>query len=375
MAEDKKRDYYEVLGVSRDADEATLKKAYRDLAKKYHPDLHPGDAEAEAKFKEASEAYEVLSNPEKRKMYDMGGFDAANGSGFGSGFGGGGFGDGTYSSGFGDLFGDLFNMFGGGGRQKTGPQRGADLNYVLRVDFEEAVFGCEREIELTSKVKCSVCGGSGAKPGTSSVICSRCHGSGQVSQTRQTPFGMVRNVSTCPTCHGEGRIIREKCTACRGTGYTAARKRLKVMIPAGIDNGQGVRLRGEGEPGENGGPRGDLIVEIIVRESSEFTRQGLDIYSTVKVPFSVMALGGEIVIKTLDGDVRHNISAGTQAGTRVRISGKGVPGPGHNRGDHMAILQVDVPTALSNEQQDALRAYADAMKEEPKKKKKGFFGK
>lgn len=376
MADDKKRDYYEVLGVSKDADEATLKKAYRDLAKKYHPDLHPGDAEAEAKFKEASEAYDVLSNPEKRKMYDMGGFDAMNGGGGGGSYGSSGFG------GFGDIFGDIFNMFGGGGsgRRRTGPAKGADVNYVLRVDFEEAVFGCEKEIELTSKTKCETCGGSGAKPGTSPVPCPRCGGRGQITQTQQTPFGMIRNVTTCPDCHGDGKLIREKCAACRGTGYTSARKRVKVKIPAGIDNNQGVRVRGEGEPGTDGGPRGDLIVEVVVRSSPEFTRDGKDIYSTVKVPFSVMALGGEITIKTMEGDVRHRVSAGTQTGTRVRISGKGVPGSllsdyGMARGDHIAVLQVDVPTSMSSEQKEALRAYAESMNEEPKKKHKGLFGK
>lgn len=366
MADDKKRDYYDVLGVSKDADEATLKKAYRDLAKKYHPDLHPGDAEAEAKFKEASEAYDVLSNPEKRKMYDMGGFDAANGNGFGGGFGGSGFSGGF--GGFGDIFGDIFNMFGGRSSNR-GPSRGADVTYSLRISFEEAVFGCEKEIELTSKSKCETCGGSGAKPGTSPITCSRCGGRGQISQTQRTPFGTISNVTTCPECHGEGKIIREKCSACRGTGYTSARKRLKVKIPAGIDNGQGVRVRGEGEPSMNGGQRGDLIVEVVVRQSPDFTRNGKDIYSTVKVPFATMALGGEIFIKTLDGEVKNRVAAGTQPGTRIRISGKGVPG-GYSRGDHIATLQVDVPTSLTSSQKDALRGYAEAMEGKDKHKKK-----
>ena len=378
MADDRKRDYYEVLGVDKSADEATLKKAYRDLAKKYHPDLHPGDKEAEAKFKEASEAYSVLSDSEKRKMYDMGGHDAMNGGGGAGGFNF----NGDFSS-FGDIFGDIFGgMFGGGRtRARSGPMRGADLNYVLRIDFGEAVFGCEKEIELTSKSECKTCGGSGAKPGTSPVTCSRCGGSGQITRTQQSMLGLIRNVTVCPDCGGAGKIIKEKCRDCSGTGYTSARKRMKVKIPAGIDNGQGVRIRGEGEPGSLGGQRGDLIVEVVVRSHPDFRRQENDIYSTVKVPFVTMALGGEINVRTIDGDVAYKVNPGTQTGTRVRIKGKGVPnsgfGFGSNRGDHYATLNVDVPVSLTSEQKDALKAFAgvseDKGKEKPKKK--GFFGK
>ena len=370
---DNKRDFYEVLGVSKTADDATLKKAYRDLAKKYHPDLHPGDKEAEAKFKEASEAYSVLSDPQKRKTYDMGGYDAMNGGGAGgfSGF------NGDFSQ-FGDIFGDLFGMFGGGRpRRQNGPARGEDVNYVIRVDFKEAVFGCDKEIELTAKTECKTCGGTGAKPGTSPVTCGRCNGTGQIVHTQQSVLGIIRNVQPCPDCGGTGKIIKDKCRDCGGTGYTSARKRLKIKIPAGIDNGQGIRVRGEGEPGVHGGGRGDLIVEVVVRPHPDFRRDGSDIYSTLKVPFTTMVLGGEIAVNTVDGEVSYKVSPGTQTGTRVRIKGKGVPsagfGYGLTRGDHFATLNVDVPTTLSQEQKDALNAFRDASGD--KKKKKGLFNK
>lgn len=378
MADEKKRDYYEVLGVPKTADDATIKKAYRDLAKKYHPDLHPGDKEAEAKFKEASEAYEVLSDAQKRKMYDMGGHSAMNG-GFGggadysdmfSGFGSSGFGNG----GFGDIFGDIFGgMFGGARtRRQTGPVRGADVNYVIRIDFAEAVFGCEKEIELSSKTECKSCHGTGGKDGAQPVTCPRCNGTGQISRSQRTALGMISNIMPCPDCGGSGRIIKDKCRDCGGSGYVSVRKRLKVKIPAGIDNGQGVRVRGEGEPGQNGGGRGDLIVEVVVRSHPDFRREGGDIYSTVKVPFTVMALGGDITVKTIDGDEKYKVAPGTQTGTRVRIKGKGVPNVnGYGRGDHFATLNVDVPVSLTSEQKDALKAFGDSMGGTAKKK---FFG-
>lgn len=379
MADEKKRDYYEVLGVPKTADDATLKKAYRDLAKKYHPDLHPGDKEAEAKFKEASEAYSVLSDPQKRKQYDTFGHDAPGGGFGGAGFGGFNFDSSNFSGDFSDIFGDLFGgMFGGGRtRARSGPARGADVDYVIRIDFNEAVFGCEKEIELSSKTECKTCNGTGAKPGTSPVTCGRCNGTGQIVHTQQSVLGIIRNVTPCPDCKGTGKIIREKCRDCGGTGYTTTRKRLKVKIPAGIDNGQGIRVRGEGEPGTAGGPRGDLIVEVVVRPHPDFRREGKDIYSSVKVPYATMVLGGDISVNTVDGEVSYKVSPGTQSGTRVRIRGKGVPESGYgytqSRGDHYATLEVDVPTSLTNEQKDALRIYQDALGE--KRKKKGFFGK
>lgn len=379
MADDKKRDYYEVLGVPRTADDETIKKAYRTVAKKYHPDLHPGDKEAEAKFKEANEAYSVLSDSQKRKMYDMGGHDAMNGAGGGPGFGNyggfGGFAD--FSDVFGDIFGGMF-----GGRRTTqnsnAPQKGADTTYVIRIDFLEAVFGCEKEIEISYKNECPSCKGTGAKAGTSPVTCGRCNGTGHITQTQQTMMGIIRNVTPCPDCKGTGKIIKDKCRDCGGTGYTTTRKRLKVKIPAGIEDGNGIRVRGEGEPGIRGGSRGDLIVEVIVRQHPEFRREGSTIYSTMKVPYTTMVLGGDITVKTVDGDVPYKVSAGTQTGTQIKIRGKGVArmsyGFGGARGDQITTLIVDVPTTLTTDQKDALKAYQDAMSPDKNKKKK-FFGK
>ena len=263
MAE--KRDLYEVLGVDRNADEATLKKAYRKLAKKYHPDVNPGDKDAEQKFKEATNAYAILSDPEKRKQYDQFGHAAFENGGAGAG-GFGGFGGFDFNGAdMGDIFGDIFGDLFGGGRSRraqNGPMRGANLRARINITFEEAVFGCEKELEITLKDTCNTCHGTGAKPGTSPVTCPRCHGEGQIVTTSQSMFGMVRNVQTCPDCQGTGKIIKEKCPDCRGTGYTSSRKKIQVSVPAGIDDGQSIRIRDKGEPGVNGGPRGDLLVEI-----------------------------------------------------------------------------------------------------------------
>ena len=259
MAE-QKRDYYEVLGVDRSADDATIKKAYRQLAKKYHPDANPGDKEAEAKFKEASEAYAVLSDSEKRRQYDQFGHAAFDGGAGGAGAGGFDF----SGMDFGDMFGDIFGDFFGGGSRRgasNGPMKGANLRTSVRITFEEAVFGCEKEIDMVLKDECTTCGGTGAKPGTSPETCTKCGGKGKVVFSQQSLFGMVQNVQTCPECNGSGKIIKDRCTSCRGTGYTSSRKKIKVSIPAGIDNGQSVRIREKGEPGVNGGPRGDLLVE------------------------------------------------------------------------------------------------------------------
>ncbi|MBO6215297.1 MAG: molecular chaperone DnaJ, partial [Lachnospiraceae bacterium] len=274
MAE-QKRDYYEVLGVDKNADEAALKKAYREMAKKYHPDMHPGDAEAEAKFKEASEAYAVLSDPDKRRQYDQFGHAAFDGGAGGAG--------GFDFSGmdFSDIFGDIFgDFFGGGFRSRgtsNGPMRGSNLRTTVRIKFEEAAFGCEKEIEMVLKDECPTCKGSGAKPGTSKVTCSKCGGKGRVVMTQQSFFGTMQNVTTCPDCGGSGQIIKEKCTDCHGTGYISRKTRISVSIPAGIDNGQCVRLREKGEPGINGGPRGDLLVEVVIAPHEIFQRQNYDI--------------------------------------------------------------------------------------------------
>jgi len=323
MAE-QKRDYYEVLGVEKGADDAAIKKAYRVLAKKYHPDMNPGDAEAEKKFKEASEAYAILSDPEKRRQYDQFGHAAFEGGAGGGGFGGFDFSGADFSDIFGDIFGDFF----GGGRSRrsnNGPMKGANIRTSVRISFEEAVFGVDKEIELTLKDECSNCHGSGAKPGTSPETCQKCGGKGQVVFTQQSFFGTVRNVQTCPECSGTGKVVKEKCDDCHGTGYIASRKKIQVTIPAGIDNGQSVRIRDKGEPGVNGGPRGDLLVEVIVARHPIFQRQDYNIYSTVPVSFAVAALGGDVVVDTVDGKVLYEVKAGTQTDTKVRLKGKGVP--------------------------------------------------
>lgn len=355
MAE-QKRDYYEVLGVDKNADDAALKKAYRVLAKKYHPDMNPGDKEAEAKFKEASEAYAILSDPEKRRQYDQFGHAAFDGAGGGTG------GFDFSGADFSDIFGDIFGDFFGGRRssaRNNGPMKGANLRTSIRITFEEAVFGCEKEIELTVKENCKTCGGSGAKPGTSPETCSKCGGKGQVVFTSQNFFGTVRNVQACPDCQGSGKIIREKCQDCRGTGYVPIRKRYAVEIPAGIDNGQCKRLPGLGEPGTNGGPRGDVLVEVIVGRHPIFQRQDYNIYSTVPLSFAVAALGGRVVIDTVDGKVVCDVKPGTQTDTKVRLKGKGVPTLRNKdvRGDHYVTLVVQVPDKLSHEAKELLKQF------------------
>ena len=378
-----KRDYYEVLGVSRDADDATIKKAYRKLAKKYHPDINPGDKEAEAKFKEASEAYAVLSDAQKRKQYDQFGH-AAFENGGGGGAGGFDFGD------MGDIFSDLFggggdifgDIFGSGRRRNSnGPMRGADVRTSVRITFEEAIFGCEKELELNLKETCEKCHGTGAKPGTQPQTCPKCNGKGKIMYTQQSFFGQIQNVQTCPDCNGTGKIIKDKCPDCYGTGYVAKRKKIKVTIPAGIDNGQMLRDRGNGEPGTNGGPRGDLLVEVVVSQHPIFKRQDTTIYSTVPISFVKAALGGPIRIKTVDGEVEYEVKPGTQTDTRVRLKGKGVPSLRNRnvRGDHFVTLVVQVPERMTEAQKEALRKFDDAMNgiapEGEKHKKKGLFGK
>lgn len=388
MAE-QKRDYYEVLGVDRSADDATIKKAYRQLAKKYHPDANPGDKEAEAKFKEASEAYAVLSDSEKRRQYDQFGHAAFDGGAGGAGAGGFDF----SGMDFGDMFGDIFGDFFGGGSRRgasNGPMKGANLRTSVRITFEEAVFGCEKEIDMVLKDECTTCGGTGAKPGTSPETCTKCGGKGKVVFSQQSLFGMVQNVQTCPECNGSGKIIKDKCTSCRGTGYTSSRKKIKVSIPAGIDNGQSVRIRDKGEPGVNGGPRGDLLVEVIVSSHPIFQRQDMNIYSTAPVTFAQAALGGEIRINTVDGDVLYEVKPGTQTDTKIRLKGKGVPSLRNKgvRGDQYVTLVVQTPTGLNNEAKEALRHFDELTgaslnrsnaggngTQEKGKKKKGFMDK
>ena len=380
MAESK-RDYYEVLGVPKDADDAALKKAYRVLAKKYHPDANPGDKEAEAKFKEASEAYSVLSDPEKRRQYDQFGHAAFEGGAGGAG----GFGGFDFSGAdMGDIFGDIFGDFFGGGRSRgrsNGPMRGANLRTGVRITFEEAVFGCQKEIELNLKDECPKCHGTGAKPGTSPVTCPKCNGKGKIVYTQQSFFGQVQNVQTCPDCQGSGKIIKEKCPDCYGSGYISSRKKIQVTIPAGIDNGQSIRIAGKGEPGINGGDRGDLLVEVTVSKHPIFKRQETTIFSTVPISFVTAALGGPIRIKTVDGEVEYEVKPGTQTDTKVRLRGKGVPSLRNKniRGDHFVTLVITVPEKLNEEQKEALRRFDDAMngaapEGNEKHKKKGLFG-
>ena len=391
MAE-QKRDYYEVLGVDKNADDAALKKAYRALAKKYHPDMNPGDKEAEKKFKEASEAYAVLSDPEKRRQYDQFGHAAFDGGAGGAGgFGGFDFNGADFGDIFGDIFGDLFGGRRGSAGARSGPMKGANLRTSVRITFEEAVFGTEKEIELTVKEECKTCHGTGAKPGTSPETCPKCGGKGQVVFTQQSFFGTVRNVQACPDCGGTGKIIKEKCTDCHGSGFVPMKKRFAVTIPAGIDNGQCKRLAGQGEPGINGGPRGDVLVEVIVGQHPIFQRQDTNIYSTVPVSFAVAALGGEVVIDTVDGKVIYDVKAGTQTDTRVRLKGKGVPSLRNKdlRGDPYVTLVVQTPEHLSAEAKELLRKFDEATEDSlhaaerinsgeaphKEKKKRGFFNK
>ena len=382
MAE--KRDYYEVLGVSKGASDSEIKSAYRKLAKKYHPDMNPGDKEAEAKFKEASEAYAVLSDADKRRQYDQFGHAAFDGGAGGAGgfdFGG---------MDMGDIFGDIFGDFFGGGRsrgQSNGPMKGQNIRTSVRITFEEACFGVDKEIDVTLKEECATCHGTGAKPGTSPETCKKCGGKGQVVFTQQSLFGVVRNVQACPDCHGTGKIIKERCSDCSGSGYISKRKKISVSIPAGIDNGQCVRIRDKGEPGVNGGQRGDLLVEVVVSRHPIFQRQDRDIFSTAPITFAQAALGGDVRIKTVDGEVIYTVKPGTQTNTRVRLRNKGVPSLRNKqvRGDHYVTLVVEVPTKMNSEQEELLKAFDKAMygeknedetpSDEKKHGKKGMFGK
>ena len=359
MAE--KRDYYEVLGVPKDADDAAIKRAYRQLAKKYHPDMNPGDKEAEAKFKEASEAYAVLSDADKRRQYDQFGHAAFEGGAGGAG--GGGF-DFDFGD-MGDIFGDIFGgMFGGGSssrRNSNGPRRGADIRVNVRITFAESVTGTKKKIDVTLKDECSKCHGTGAKPGTSPETCKKCGGRGQVTVTQQSFLGMMRSVQPCPDCHGTGKIVKEKCPDCYGTGYISNRKTIEVTVPAGIDNGQSIRIRAKGEPGINGGERGDLLVTVLVDRDPRFQRQEYDLYSSEPITFTQAALGGKITVTTIDGPYELEIKPGTQTDTKVKLKGKGVPTLRNKtvRGDHYITLVVQVPDKLTEEQKSILNQYAN----------------
>ena len=376
MAE--KRDYYEVLGVAKTASEDEIKSAYRKLAKKYHPDLNPGNAEAEAKFKEVNEAYGVLSDADKRAKYDQYGTAdpqaGFGGGGFSGGFGG--FGSGGFSGGFEDIFENIFGGFTGSRRSNNAPEQGRDLRVDMELTFEEAAFGTKKEINLTREESCDECGGSGAAKGTTAEVCQACHGSGQVRTTQNTVFGSFSSTQQCTACHGTGRIIRTPCKKCGGKGRIRRARRISINVPAGIDNGQAITLRGEGEQGKRGGAAGDLFVYFSVKPHKLFKRRGNDIYLEVAVSFANAALGAEITVPTLEDSIKYKIPEGTQPGTVFRIRGKGIKRLGGNdRGDMYITVGVEIPRRLSSKQKELLRAFDDSVTgNEPQEKKRGIFG-
>lgn len=372
-----KRDYYEVLGVGKGATDAEIKRAYRKLAKQYHPDSNQSDPEAEHKFKEATEAYEILSDGTKRQQYDQFGHAAfSQGAGPGGGFGGFGFDD------VGDMFGDIFgDFFGGGGRRRANaPQKGANVQVAMELTFEEAVFGVEKEINVTVSEACESCHGTGAKDGTAKETCSQCAGSGQVRYNQKTLFGTVQSVRTCPSCHGTGQVIKERCDVCGGAGHTKEKKKISVSVPAGIDHGQSIRLRGKGEPGINGGPQGDIIITVMVKPHPFLERRGSDIYFTMPISFTQAALGDEIEVPTVDGKVSYSIKEGTQTHTKFRLRGKGVPNVNNPkyRGDQYVTVVVETPKNLSSREKELLKELADLREGKSsghEDKKKSFFEK
>ena len=370
-----KRDYYEVLGVSKGASDDEIKKAYRREAKKYHPDLHPGDKEAEAKFKELNEAYGVLSDADKKARYDQYGHAGVDPN-FGAGGGGAGF-DGFGGFDFGDIFSDLFGGgFGGRSGRRNGPVRGNDVRQVVDITFEEAAFGCKKKLTLTQQEKCATCGGSGAKPGTHPTTCSKCGGSGQIRTQTRTPLGYMTNVTTCPNCRGTGTIISDPCKDCHGTGKIRKTKTIEIDIPAGIDNGQTMQLGGKGEPGERGGPNGDLLITVRVRPHQVFRRDGYNVYIDLPITFVDAALGATVKVPTIDGPVEYDIPEGTQPGTMFKLRGKGIQFiRGKNRGDEFVTVDVEVPKALSQKQKELLREFEAVSEGKNYKKKKSFSDK
>ncbi len=377
-----KRDYYEVLGVDKGVGDDELKKAYRKAAKKYHPDLHPGDAEAEKNFKEVNEAYEILSDKEKRARYDQFGhagvdpnFGAGQGGNpFGGGFGGG-FGD------FGDLGDILGSMFGGGfggGRRRdpNAPRRGADTATSIVISFMEAAKGCKKDIRITRTDSCSECGGSGAEKGTHPKTCQTCHGSGQVTSARRTPFGVMQTQEACETCRGSGRIIEKPCRKCAGKGRIRVTSDKSIDIPAGIDDGQGITLRGGGDAGVNGGPAGDLHITVSVRPHPIFEREGFDIFCEVPITYSQAALGDEITVPTLDGKAKFTIHEGTQPGDEFKLRGKGIKRLNYSGfGDEYVKIVVEIPKDLNKEQKKKLEEFDKSLDDKNYKKRKSFFDK
>ncbi|RBW70497.1 molecular chaperone DnaJ [Bacillus taeanensis] len=360
-----KRDYYEVLGVEKSASPDEIKKAYRKLARKYHPDVNKDDPKAADKFKEAKEAYETLTNPQKKAHYDQFGHTDPN-----QGFGGGG----ADFGGFGDIF-DMF--FGGGGRRNpNAPRQGADLQYSMTLEFEEAVFGKETDIFIPKEEECNTCHGSGAKPGTSPETCSHCKGSGQLNVEQNTPFGRVVNRRVCHYCSGTGKEIKEKCRTCQGSGKVNKQAKIHIKVPAGIDEGQQIRIAGKGEPGVNGGPPGDLYVVFHIQPHEFFERHGDDIHCEMPLTYAQAALGDEIEVPTLHGKVKIKIPAGTQTGTNFRLRGKGVPNVrGYGQGDQHVTVKVVTPKNLTEKQKDLLREFAQISGTHPEEQHENFFAK
>ena len=375
MAENK-RDYYEVLGVSKTASPDEIKKAYRKLAKQNHPDLNPNDKDAEARFKEANEAYEVLSNPEKRQKYDQFGHAGVDPNFGAGGFGGGGFGFDDID--LGDIFGSFFGGgFGGGSaRARNAAQRGESLRASLTLSFEEAAFGCEKEISIARTESCPNCHGSGAESGTSPETCSNCHGTGTVKTTHRTPLGVMSTTSPCPNCNGTGKIVKNPCKSCRGTGKTRTTRKIKVKVPAGIDEGQTISLRGEGNAGTNGGPNGDLLINITIRPHAILTRDGTSVLCEVPITYAQAVLGAEIEVPTLDGKVKYTVPEGTQTGTVFRLRGKGIPVlNSKSRGDQFVRVNIEVPKNLTQKQKDLLKHFAESLGENAHTERKSFFDK
>ena len=368
MAE--KRDYYEVLGIDKSADAESIKKAYRKLAKKYHPDMNPGDKEAEAKFKEVNEAYEVLSDPQKKSQYDAYGHAAFDQSG---GFGGGGFSGFGDFGGFSDIF-DMFGGFGGGSRRKSGPQKGANLEKIVEISFTEAAFGVEKDITVTRYENCETCKGSGGKTKNDVKTCSKCNGTGEERVVQRTILGQMVNVRTCSACRGTGKTITNPCPTCGGTGKTKKKRTIKVNIPAGIDDGQSISLRGEGEPGEKGGPAGDLYIHIRIKPHPVFIRSGYDVYVELPVTFAEAALGAKLIVPTIHGKVELTIPEGTQNGDKFVLKGKGIPNlRGVGKGNQYITVSVEVPKKLSSKQKEILKSFQDTFETANHAKKKKFY--
>lgn len=367
MAQEK-RDYYEVLGLAKGASDSEIKKAYRKMAKENHPDLHPGDQACEVRFKEANEAYEVLSDPDKRAKYDQFGHAAFDPN---AGFGGGGFGGFGDFGDLGDIFGDIFGFGNRSSSGRNGPRRGENLRVALNLSFEEAAFGCTKEISINKIEACETCKGSGAAPGTTPEVCPNCKGSGAVRVQQRTPFGVMSTSGPCPQCGGTGQIIHQPCPDCKGKGTIRRQRKISVNIPAGIDDGQTISLRGQGNAGLNGGPAGDLLVTVQVRPSREFQRVGNDIHYSLDIDMVQAALGTEAEVPTLDGKVKYNIPEGTQHGDVFRLRGKGVPRlHGSSRGDQYVTVRVTIPKNLDAEQKELLAKFGETLHGE-----KGLFGK